>query len=225
MKEKWKQRIRKKQFQQDLAETGGMPQSAAFHREAYHRHFQGYTEIKRSLTGKGSKIQRIYTGKYYEPVLNLLQQKQLRFVYLVFSVIGAGLYLFCTLQPTICNTVSYVVIFQATSVILLLWTAYLLCFYIPSTGKMTEGDYKALHFPLILASLLTSISMWLTGLAGILCFFLNRDRCAFPDFLCSIGFCAGGCFLFVLFFMEKRLIYRTVNNKTEGPDEGVEIEE
>ena len=226
MKETWKQRIRKKQIQREMQETGGMPQSAPFHRAAYHRHFKGYTEVRRAGDGGKTRIERIYTGSYYEPALTLLQQRQLRFVYLVFSIFGAALYLFCASRDVLCNKTAYVVIFEAVALVLLLWVIYLLCFYLPATGKMTEGDYHSLHKPLIHAGMLVSISMWITALASVLCFFLNREAASSADLLCALGFGVGGCFMFVLHFMEKRLIYRKTNAPVpEGIEDGIEIDD
>jgi hypothetical protein len=224
MFESLKQRIKEKEHRQAMQETGGMPQSASFHRPAYHRNFQGYTEVTR-LDEKGKTvIRRIYTGKYYVPALSRQNQLRLRFVYAVLFLGGGALYFFCAMQSALCNAFFPVNLLQGLSLPLLLWCLYLLAFYLPSTGKLTLGDYETLHRPLIRASLLTALCMWATAVAGVVACFVYADLFYLSDLPCVGGFALSGGLMFLIYFLEHRLEYLVEENDTEMPADGVELE-
>lgn len=187
MKETFKQRLRERQHRQEMQETGGMPQSASFHRSAYHRNFQGYTEVKRLDANGRQIIERIYTGKYYEPALDRVRLLRLRIVYVFFFLASVALFLFCATRKVICNTVIYVVVPQGLSVILLLWCLYVLIFYLPAKARLTIGDYDTLHKLLIRSSFLSACSLWVCALACLICFFLSPELRSAKDLLCAAG--------------------------------------
>lgn len=224
MLERMKQRVKEKSQQQAMRETGGMPTSASFHRRAYHRNFEGYTEIKRVNSAGKTVIDRIYTGKYYEPDLSPANRIKLRILYVLLFLGGTSLYLFAAFRPALCNTVLYVNLFQALSIPMLLWCIYLLIFYLPATGKLTIGSYNTLHKPLIRASCLTCLCMWATALTSVICYFLHFSTNDFLDLLCAAGFAISGALIFLIYYLEVNLNY-TVSNSTEQiPEGGVEID-
>lgn len=224
MLEKWKRRLAEKAKAEELRRSGGTPESAPFHSRAYHRNFEGYTEVK-TLDARGrSVIQRVYTGKYYEPDLAPFRRVTLRIFYLLFFLGGAALFLFCATRPLPCNSVLYVSLFQAILIPLLLWCVYVLIFYIPSTGKLTIGEYKMQHKSLIRSTQLTAVCMWACAAAALVCFFAAADGRVAGVLLCAGGFAVSGGLIFLITLFERNLEYTVANGSAASPEDGVEIE-
>lgn len=224
MKESTKQRLRKRVQQEEIRSLGGTPEEASFHRRAYHRNFEGYTEVKQLNAQGKTVIQRIYTGKYYEPELDMKHRLTLRFFYLVFFISGTALFLYCSTRSFFCNTVIYVNLFQAICIPLLLWCIYVLAFYLPSTGKLTIGEYNTEHRSLLSAARLTACCMWCTAAAALLCGILNFRTQSLSMLLCVPGFAAAGLLIFLIYLFENMLKYTIIENDASAPPEGMEIE-
>lgn len=224
MLDSWKYRMAERAKRAELRYTGGAPEQGSFHRRAYHRHFEGYTEVKRIDERGRGVIERVYTGKYYEPELEPFRRLTLRLFYILFFVGGAALFIFCATRTARCNTAPYVNLFQALAVPMLLWCAYVLLFYIPATGRLTMGEYDSLHKPLILSSRLTAACMWLAGLGALVCFFLNLPEGMPGELLCAAGFAAAGLLVFLVSLLESRLDYTVTNSEVQPLSDGVEIE-
>lgn len=219
----WKHRVAERAKRKELQYTGGVPESAPFHRQAYHRHFEGYTEVKRVDERGRTVLERIYTGKYYEPKLALHHRLTLRMFYIIFFLGGTALFLFCATRAASCNTAPYVILFQALAVPLLLWCAYVMVFYLPATGRLTIGEYNSLHKPLIRASALAALCMWLAGAGALVCF-LHLETAMSTDLLCAAGFTGAGALMFLIHLLENRLEYTVIGSEAQPPEGGVEIE-
>ncbi len=222
MLDSWKRKLAQRAREKELRYTGGTPEQAPFHSRAYHRHFEGYTEVKRVNERGRQVIERVYTGKYYEPKLAPFRRVTLRIFYLLFFAGGTALFLFCATRTAPCNTAPYVNLFQALAVPMLLWCAYVLVLYIPATGKLTIGEYHSQHRPLIRSSLLAAACMCLAGAGALACFFLRSGM--YTDLLCAAGFAASGLPLFFLSLFERNLDYEVTGSGAQPPDDGVEIE-
>lgn len=224
MLEQWKQRLADKAKAEELRRTGGTPESAPFHSRAYHRNFEGYTEVK-TLDARGrSVISRVYTGNYYEPALAPFRRVTLRIFYLLFFLSGLALFLFSATRPLPCNSVLYVSLFQAISVPLLIWCVYVLIFYIPSTGKLTIGEYKTQHKSLILATQITAACLWTCAAATLVCFFAAPNGRVSGVLLCAGGFAVSGGLIFLITLFERKLEYTVTSGSAVSPEGGVEIE-
>lgn len=220
MLEKWKRRLAERAKAGKLRRTGGTPEPAPFHSRAYHRNFEGYTEVK-TLDARGrSVIQRVYTGRYYEPDLAPFRRVTLRIFYLLFFLSGIALFLFCATRALPCNSVLYVALFQAIAIPLLIWCVYVLIFYIPSTGKLTIGEYK-MRKSLIRATQLTAACMWACAAATLFCFFAAPIS---GVLLCAGGFAVSGGLIFLISLFERNLEYTVTNGSAVSPEDGVEIE-
>lgn len=224
MLDSWKRKMAEKAKRDELRYTGGTPEQASFHRRGYHRFFEGYTEVKRVNARGRTVIERIYTGKYYEPELEPFRRITLRLFYVLFFVGGAALFLFCASRPERCNSTLYVNLFQALAVPMVLWCAYVLLFYLPAVGRLTIGEYNSQHRPLIQSSLLTAVCMWLSGAAALVCFFLHLGEGTLGGLLCAVGFAASGGLMFLIFLLESHLNYTVTGSEVQPPEDGVEIE-
>ncbi len=224
MLDSWKHKLAEYAKEKELRHTGGTPEPASFHSHAYHRYFEGYTEVKRVNEHGHQFIERTYTGKYYEPKLEPFRRLTLRLFYILFFIGGTVLFAFSATRTTPCNSALYVNLFQALSVPMLLWCAYVLVLYIPATGKLTIGEYRGQHKPLIQSSLIAAVSMWLTGLGALVCFFIHLNARDFTDLLCAAGFAVSGGLMFLIFIFERNLEYDVTNSDAQVPIDGVEIQ-
>ncbi len=224
MRESFRQWAREKSFQEEMRQTGGTPTSANFHRRAYHRHFQGYTEVKTVKPDGRKVIERVYTGHYLEPVLSKKQRIRLRIVYCLLFVAGVGIFAWSATRRAVCNSVLYVGIFQALTVLMTLWCLYVLIFYLPARGRWTVGDYDSLHKPLIRSSLACALCQAAAAVASLTAIVLNRDAANSSAFLCAGGFLLGGGLFGLMGLLESRVEYTVLDNETPMPEDGVEID-
>lgn len=224
MREQWRRRLAEKARAKQLSSAGGTPESAPFHSRAYHRNFEGYTEVK-ALDARGRPvIRRVYTGKYYEPDLAPFRRVTLRIFYLLFFSGGTALFLFCATRTLPCNRVPYVSLFQAISVPLLIWCVYVLIFYVPSAGQLTVGEYKLLHHSLIRATRLTAACMWACAAAALVCFAAAPAGRVSGVLLCAGGFAVSGGLISLIALFERNLEYTVASGSAVSPEDGVEIE-
>lgn len=224
MRDSFREWARKKAFRDEMRQTGGTPESASFHRRAYHRNFQGYTEVKRVRPDGKAVIERVYTGHYFEPMLSKERRVRLRILYVLLFAGGMGVFGWSATRPAVCNTVLYVGAFQALAVAMALWCLYVLIFYIPAVGKLTVGEYDTLHKPLIRSSAACALCQGAAAVAALVCFFLNRDAASASDLLCMGGFVLGGMLFGLIWFLESHLEYAVLDNDTPMPEDGVEID-
>ena len=223
-KELLQQKLKEKTQRQALKETGGAPRAAGFHRHAYHRNFEGWTEVTIKRPDGRTYIDHIYTGRYYEPALTAGQRVGIRLLYLTLSLLGGILYAFMAFRDTFCNKAPYVVMFQSLTLLMMLWFFYTMFFYILTPGLMTIGDYNTIHKPVIRSALVNVLCMWATAAASLISFFLYFTYRPYMDLLCSLGFAAAGIMLSAIYLMEQNLEYKIVKNDTEPPEDGTEIE-
>lgn len=224
MRDSFREWARKRAYREEMRQTGGTPASASFHRRAYHRNFQGYTEVKRVRPDGRAVIERVYTGHYFEPMLSKERRVRLRILYVLLFAGGAAVFGWAATRPAVCNTALYVGALQALALVMAMWCLYVLIFYIPASGKMTVGEYDTLHKPLIRSSLACALSQWAAAAAAVVCVLLNRDAASGTDLLCAGGFVLGGVPFGVLWFLESHLEYAVLDNDTPMPEDGVEID-
>ncbi len=224
MRDSFREWARKRAYRQEMRETGGTPTSASFHRRAYHRNFQGYTEVKRLRPDGRTVIERVYTGHWYEPMLSMERRVRLRILYVLLFLCGAGVFGWAATRRAVCNTVLYVGLFQALAVAMAIWCLYVLVFYIPATGKLTIGEYDTLHKPLIRSAMACAVCLWAAAAAAVVCLVLDRAAAVGRDWLCPAGFALSGALFGLIWFLESRLEYAVLDNETPMPEDGVEID-
>ncbi len=169
-------------------------------------------------------IERVYTGRWYEPMLSRERQITLRILYVLLFVCGAGLFVFTATRRTRCNATLYVGLLQALAVVLGIWCIYVFVFYIPARGKLTIGEYDSLHKPLIRASGACALCQAALAAASTVCFFLHLDQKDPADLVCALGFLGCTVLFGLIWFLESHLEYAVLDNSTVPPEEGVEID-
>jgi hypothetical protein len=191
--------------------------------KAYHRFFEGYTEISvPNPDGKGSSIQRIYTGNYYCQDLTKSQRILLRLLY-VALFLGAG-YLFVSnaVLPVASNSTWYVVLAQVVSVPFLFWILIAFFSYLPAGLELTINDYRSSALALQKATLGSAIALGLVALATVVFMFLNRTSEPQLELLCAVKYLAAGLLALSMNLIEKKVNYLILPSQNKPPGENAE---
>ena len=202
---------------QDDFNTAG---DSGFHRSAYHRHFDGYKELKYTDPRGKTVIERTYIGDWYEPALSRENQIKMRILFVLLAVFGIAAFIYGALRTSPCNSALYVALFQAVAVPMLFWLVYVLIFYVSTMGRMTIGDYNSIHAPLIRSSLMVTICLWGSAAGSVVSCVLSGT---FSDLICALIFAAGGLMFFIINRFENMLHYHVLPNDTQAPEGSVEI--
>ena len=112
------------------------------HSKAYHRYFEGYTEVCDAGKRNGRSIRRIYTGEYYRQcgTDSIRRRGKLRS-----AVLFAGaltLYLIASIQPVEANGCTAVAMTQMLTLLSFFWLAYALIPWLLAGRELRIGEYK-----------------------------------------------------------------------------------
>lgn len=209
--------------QADLYRSDGPRERASLYQRAYHHNFEGFVEVREINEHGKAVIRRVYTGKYYEPALEPFRRISLRVMYILCYLGGAALFLYCATRPLVCNTVFYVTVLQCAVILMMIWCAFVLAFYVPATGKLTIGEYKGQHKSLISAARAAAISMWAAAAAVLVSMVLQLEGSLLANLLCAVGFGVSGMPLLVIYLFESHLKYHVTSSGNAVPDDGFEV--
>lgn len=197
---------------------------SASHRKAYHRHFEGYSEIiVPKSNGTGTTIQRIYTGDYFRQDLTARQRILIRVLYVALFLGIAFLYTSSATLPLRINTTWYVVLPQAVSLPFLFWILIAFLSYLPAERDMEIADYRGSSLYLLKASMGSAICLGITALATLVFIILNPSDEFLRDMLCAGEYVVAGLIALAMHRIEKRVSYLTIPNPQSPPDNSFEI--
>jgi hypothetical protein len=189
--------------------------------KAYHRFFEGYTEVTvPNPDGKGSKIQRIYTGNYYRQDLTKHQRILLRLLYVVLYLGAVYLFVSSATLPVSSNSTWYVVLTQVLTVPFLFWILIVFFSYLPASLDMTINDYRSASLALKKATLYSVVSTGMVALATLVFILLNRSDEPLLELLCAVKYLVAGLLLLALNRVEKKVNYLIIPSRNELPSEG-----
>lgn len=193
-----------------------------FHRAAYHRHFEGYSEYE-VVDEKGyTRIQRVYTGMYYTHPLEKRQRILLKALFSVLWLAAAVLFVLGAMQPGVGNNQWYVSVWQVGDVVGLAWAFFGLFNYLTVPQKMTIGEWRGSSQKLKHGSLFAAVFLWITALMVLFNLILGMEN-VWMYLLCV------GCFLFSGFCMiaewllENKIIYKQSASEERVPGHAVRI--
>jgi len=198
--------------------------SGTSHSKAYHRHFEGYSEItvpKRN--GKGTRIQRIYTGNYFRQDLTERQRILIRVLYVAFFLCVAFLYTSSAILPLTINSTWYVVLPEAVSLIFLFWILIAFFSYLPAERDMTIEGYRSSSLSLLKATMGCTICLGITTLATLIFIVLNPSDGLLGVLLCSVKFFVGGLITLGMNWIERKAKYLMIPSPYHPPDNSYEI--
>ncbi len=188
------------------------------HSKAYHRFFEGYTEIKiPNPNGKGYKIQRIYTGDYHSQDLSKVQGLLLRALYVVLFLCSAALFVFSAALPLSSNSTWYVVITQVVSIPFLFWILIAFISYLPAGQNLTIAEFRSSSLALQKATLGAAISLGAAALATLVFLLLNPANEPVSELFCAARYLAAGLLAFSMNRMEKKVNYLVIPSQNKAP--------
>ncbi|MEI7845746.1 MAG: hypothetical protein WCK35_08080 [Chloroflexota bacterium] len=194
------------------------------HSKAYHRFFEGYSEIKvPNQNGKGYRIQRIYTADYHRQDLTKAQQLVVRILYVVLFITSAYLFISSAALPLSSNSTWYVVMIQVISTPLLFWILVTLFSYLPAGQDLTIAEYRSSSLALQKATLSAAISLGLAALVTLVFMSLNQSNEPLSQLLCAVKYFGAGLLVLTMNRVEKKINYLVIPSHNKLPvDEGAE---
>ena len=204
--------------ERELKQTGGHPESAAFHSRNYRRHFEGWSEVKEKGEDGRVRTRRVYTGVYHRARLSDRQSRLLRAAYALLWLAAAALFLFAATRPTPSNTVVYVTALQGLCVALLGWLMWALYNYVTAGRNMTLGEY---HYVGMVkrAALCSAAALGLTALGTLAYRLIHPDG----QLLCAALFLLGALCCLGIRLAESRVAYDSFLSDREPPEDSTQI--
>ena len=194
-----------------------------WHSKAYHRHFEGYTEVE-TVNPKGKVvIQRIYTGDYYRLDLPRNKKVGLRIVYVLLWLMACALFGFGSSRPIGANMTWYLAIVQMLTVCALAALLFSLISHCTAPQDMTIGAWKSASVNLKrragFAALFLELNAFMTGVYLL----LKGDRWVF-HLLVILLYALSGILLVVMNRLETNAPYLTIPSTQPAPPDGSYID-
>ena len=212
---------RRDQLENSLHKDGKQSKRGIRHSKAYHRFFEGYSEITvPKPDGKGYRIQRIYTGDYYRQDLTDAQRILLRVLYVALFLGAAYFFVSSAILPLASNSTWYVALPQAVSLPFLFWIVIAFFSYLPAGRDMTVNGYRSSSRALQKATLGSAVSLGAAALATLVFVLLNPSDEPLAELLCAAKYSAGGLLALSMNRLEKRVNYLKIPSQNTLPADG-----
>lgn len=145
------------------------------HRNYYHKHFMGYTEVRRVNQNGRIVIERNYTAPWQHHNLTNVQWVLIKLLYVLCALITSALYLWALVQRIPTNSASIVAApgFLSGFLLILLWMAIFT--YVSAPRKMTLWEYRSGKGKIHRFTILASASLLLTVIAKIIFICFRMD--------------------------------------------------
>lgn len=194
-----------------------------WHSKAYHRHFEGYTELEET-DGKGKTvIKRVYVGDYYRLDLPRNKRIGLRCAYIGLIALTAALFGFAASRPVGVNMTWYIAIAQMVTVCLLGLLCVNLLSHCISPRDMTIGDWKSSSKKLQRNAKYTALAMELLAFLTGLYLLLNGENWGI-HLLCVLLYAVAGLASVVINRLEANAPYKIWRSTEEAPKDGSYID-
>jgi archaellum biogenesis protein FlaJ (TadC family) len=194
------------------------------HSKAYHRFFEGYSEVTvPKAEGKGTRIERIYTGDYYRQDLTNLQRILIRLLYVTLFLCAAYLYISSAIVPLAINSTWYLVLPQAVSLPFLFWIIIAFFYYLPAKRDMVIADYRRSSLSLQKATRGAAIALGITALATLIYIGLNPSEGSLRVLLFTIKYSVAGLITLAMSMIERKVKYLIIPSQHRPPENSYEI--
>ena len=147
-----------------------------WHSRAYHRHFEGYTEIERIDERGHARIERVYAGVRYTPDIPPRRLTGLKLLYVLLWLSACAAAILAGTREIAANHRWFVALVQFLLFGGLLWEAVGLFNFLTAPRSRTVGDYKSSHDTLIRGTLAAGGAFILCFLLNVLCLFLDASQ-------------------------------------------------
>lgn len=194
-----------------------------WHSKAYHRHFEGYTELEETDEKGKTVIKRVYVGDYYRLDLPKSKRLLLRFGYAALIILVGALFGFAASRPVGANSQWYFAIVQMVSVCLIGLLGVNLLSHSTAPRDMTVGDRKASSGKLKRNSVYTALTMELLALMTLVYLLIKGENWG-VHLLCVALYAAAGVAALILNRLEANAPYLTWRSTEEAPEDGSYID-
>lgn len=181
-----------------------------YHRKAYLKHFEGYSEIRDPSSGK---IRRIYTSKYYQCSLSDRALLGRKWCYCAMLLVSIGLWAAVSLSGlpgTMSKPVSALTALTLIPIFFAVVSAFHFC---TAPRKMTICEYRESSTHLRRAALAASVTLLLSGLAEFIFTLFDVSVSLRQEYPGILGYFAAAAVMFALFQLERITSYLRVSNE------------
>lgn len=197
---------------------------SACHSAAYHRFFNGYSEIPvLDEQGRRVKIRRIYTGRLYTQQLTQAQKTGLKIGYLCLLFLACFLFIHAVVMDIPCNYIWYVSAAEALVFPGILWLVPVLISYLPANGEFKISEYRSgprhLRYASLLCAAASAAAVCMAALS--LCLDQMPFSAEFAVYTVKL-LCSAALFLLVN-RLEAHVPYKIHSSGVSAPEGAVEI--
>ena len=194
-----------------------------WHSKAYHRHFEGYTEVETTNEKGRTVIERVYVGDYYRLDLPKNKRIGLRFAYAGLIALTAALFGFAASRPVGANMTWYIAIAQMLGVCLIGLLCVNLLSHCTAPRDMTIGDWKSSSKKLQRNTKYTALAMELLAFLTLLHLLLNGEHWG-THLMCVGLYAIAGLAAVMLNRLEANVPYKTWHSTEAAPADGAYID-
>lgn len=194
-----------------------------WHSKAYHRHFEGYTELEETNEQGKTVIKRVYVGDYYRLDLPKKKRIALRVTYAALIALIAALFGFAASRPVGANMTWYLAIAQMLGVCLIGMLAVNLLSHCTAPRDMTIGDWKSSSKKLQRNAKYTALLMEMIAFLTLLHVLLNGENWLI-HLLCTALYAVAGLTAVVVNRLEANAPYLKFPSTEEAPPDGAYID-
>ena len=190
-----------------------------WHSKAYHRHFEGYTELETTNEKGKTVIQRVYVGDYYRLDLPKKKRVLLRLTYAALIGLIGVMFGFASSRPIGANMVWYMAIVQMLTLCGIGAMGIKLISHATAPRDMTIGDWKSASKGIQKSSKFTALLLELDAFLTALYLMLNGENWLL-HLLCAALYAVAGLAAVVLDRLEANAPYLTFPGTEEAPEDG-----
>jgi len=183
----------------DSVKKGGLSNNELHHpSRAYERHFEGYVEKSEPVPGKKrSKAVRTYVDSIWVQELSARQRLRRRVLYVVLYLLALPPFLYSATRLIDANTVWFVTLPQAVSVLTLGWTALNLYRYCTAPREMTVRQHRLGPLWLQRTVCVSWIALFVMAAGYLIC----------AAWICAVWSLLSCFCLLALFLIERNVAY------------------
>ena len=189
-------------------------QGRCWHRDSYHRFFEGWTEYTELAPSGKARIKRVYTAEYYSPKMSEGRWRMYKLLYFLALAASFAVFAVFAYQFLSSNAAWYVALPQAFCVFAYIFAFWFLINRFFAPVKMTVSEHREAETNLKIVSLILSALLAVTALASFVhCLILSGGV---PEMLAALGFLLSGAAVFLIYWNERRTEYVRVPNENLG---------
>ena len=210
-----KDTLKKKTLEAEARDRQRMP---TMYRTAYHRFFEGYSEVLEEDERGRRHIRRVYTGKYYEPVSSPARRTVIKAGYSAAAICSDVLVLLAGAKDTAANRTPIANLPFMLSLAALFWVCASVLTYLFTKRRMTIHEYKSSSRSVKRSTLAASIALSASALTALLFPVLGLESVPSAGYLCAGELAASAALMFAVNRTEYSEKYSEIKNEISLPD-------